>query len=79
MVLNGERIGGIYRLMGQQQESINQAEIGEIVAISRLEKAQTGDSLTNCPPTKPFKPLPQAEKFLPSMLWQSRPKTVKMK
>ncbi|MGV2827451.1 elongation factor G [Myxosarcina sp. GI1(2024)] len=65
MVLNGERIGGIYRLMGQQQESINQAEIGEIVAISRLEKAQTGDSLTNCPPTKPFKPLPQAEKIPP--------------
>ncbi len=44
--LNGERMGGLYDLMGQQQNSLTRAEAGQIVAIARLEKAQTGDTLT---------------------------------
>ncbi|MBP5976836.1 elongation factor G [Brasilonema sp. CT11] len=46
IVLNGVRAGGLYRLMGQQQQSINEACVGEIVAISRLEGIKTGDTLS---------------------------------
>ncbi|KAB8331851.1 elongation factor G [Scytonema tolypothrichoides VB-61278] len=46
IVLNGVRAGGLYRLMGQQQHSINEACVGEIVAISRLEGIKTGDTLS---------------------------------
>ena len=63
MALNDERAGGIYRLMGQQQTSVNKAGVGEIVAIGRLEKAQTGDTLSNS--SKEIAPLPQAEKLAP--------------
>jgi elongation factor G len=46
IVLNGVRAGGIYRLMGQQQQQMNEACAGEIVAISRLEGIKTGDTLS---------------------------------
>ncbi|MBW4624343.1 MAG: elongation factor G [Brasilonema octagenarum HA4186-MV1] len=46
IVLNGVRAGGLYRLMGQHQQSINEACVGEIVAISRLEGIKTGDTLS---------------------------------
>ncbi|MFH7243812.1 MAG: elongation factor G [Spirulina sp.] len=44
--LNGERMGGLYDLMGSQQNSLSQAVAGQIVAIARLENAKTGDTLT---------------------------------
>ncbi|MBF2027020.1 MAG: elongation factor G [Oscillatoriales cyanobacterium C42_A2020_001] len=47
MTLNGVRVGGIYRLMGQQQQSLNEAKAGEIVALGRLEGIKTGDTLMN--------------------------------
>ncbi|BAZ06767.1 elongation factor G [Calothrix sp. NIES-3974] len=47
IVLNGVRTGGIYRLMGQQTQSLNLANAGEIVALSRMEGIKTGDILTN--------------------------------
>ncbi len=46
IVLNGVRAGGLYRLIGQQQQSVNEAGAGEIVALSRLEGVKTGDTLT---------------------------------
>ncbi|HEY9701675.1 MAG TPA: elongation factor G, partial [Allocoleopsis sp.] len=46
IVLNGVRTGGLYRLMGQQQISLQQAEAGEIVALGRLEGIKTGETLT---------------------------------
>ncbi len=45
--LNGVRVGGIYRLMGQQQESINSASVGDIVALGRLEGFTTGMTLSD--------------------------------
>lgn len=63
MVLNGDRAGGIYHLMGQQQEPVNQAGVGEIVAIGRLEGAHTGDTLTNS--SNSVQSLPQADKIAP--------------
>ncbi len=47
IVLNGVRAGGIYQMMGQQQQQINEALAGEIVAISRLEGVKTGDTLSS--------------------------------
>ncbi|WP_017314455.1 elongation factor G [Mastigocladopsis repens] len=46
VLLNGVRAGGLYRLMGQQQQQINEACAGEIVAISRLEGIKTGDTIS---------------------------------
>ncbi len=43
--LNGNRMGGMYRLMGAQQQPIVQAQAGDIIAIARLESAKTGDTL----------------------------------
>ncbi|MBP0000899.1 MAG: elongation factor G [Cyanobacteria bacterium SID2] len=47
MNVNGLRIGGIYRLMGQEQKSTQEAHVGEIVSLGRLETAQTGDTLSD--------------------------------
>jgi elongation factor G len=46
MTLNGVRIGGMYQLMGQQQQSVNTAQAGEIVALARMEGIKTGDTLS---------------------------------
>ncbi len=45
-VLNdGQRIGGMYRMQGQQQTKIDRAEAGEIVGLGRLETIATGDTV----------------------------------
>jgi elongation factor G len=46
IILNGVRAGGLYRLMGQQTQSISQAAAGEIVAIGRLENIPTSTTIT---------------------------------
>jgi elongation factor G len=56
MTLNNMRIGGVYRLMGSQQNPTNEAFVGEIVALGRLDEAQTGDTLA----AEDVKPLPKA-------------------
>ncbi len=61
ILLNGVRAGGIYRLMGQQQKSLQVADAGEIVALSRLENVKTGDTLS----TQKLKELPKAEQLEP--------------
>jgi elongation factor G len=62
IVLNGVRAGGLYRLMGQQQQQINEACAGEVVAVSRLESIKTGDTLF-CEPLTTA--LPKAEQLEP--------------
>ncbi|HCF25837.1 MAG TPA: elongation factor G [Cyanobacteria bacterium UBA11049] len=62
-ILNGIRAGGIYRLMGQQQQSLNEAVAGEIVALSRLEGIKTGDTLSSNGQLKTE--LPKAEQLMP--------------
>ncbi len=70
--LNGERVAGIYRMMGVNQEKLASAEAGDIVALGRLEKAQTGDTLApgNAPPDDP---LPVAEPLPPVYALAIRP------
>jgi len=46
MTLNNTRMGGLYTLMGQQQQSINEAAAGSIVALGRMEGVKTGETLT---------------------------------
>lgn len=62
IVLNGIRAGGLYRLMGQQQQQINTAVAGEIVAISRLEGIKTGDTIST---SSQIKQLPKAAELEP--------------
>ena len=62
--LNGERMGGLYELMGQQQNSLTQAAAGQIVAIARLDNAKTGDTLTTQGST-PSLELPKAPEVEP--------------
>ncbi|MBD1808238.1 elongation factor G [Microcoleus sp. FACHB-SPT15] len=46
IILNGVRVGGLYRMLGQQQQSISEASAGEIVALGRLEDISTSTTLT---------------------------------
>ena len=62
MALNGIRPGGIYRLLGQQQQPLQVAVEGEIVAIGRLEGIPTGETLST---GKMPKPLPKVEPLEP--------------
>jgi elongation factor G len=64
MVLNGVRAGGLYRMLGQQQQSLTEAQAGEIVAVGRLEGIKTGDTLT-LGGQQPGNELPKAEQLKP--------------
>jgi elongation factor G len=44
--LGGERVSGVFRLKGGETAKLPRAEAGEVVALGRLEKAATGDLLT---------------------------------
>lgn len=63
LLLNGVRAGGVYRMFGTQQQAIATAQVGEIVAIGRLEGLQTGDTLTSSGTA--IKPLPKADRLEP--------------
>lgn len=63
MILNGERISGIYQLRGQQQNPLPRASIGSIVALGKLDHAVTGETLSNA--IEPVTSLPQAEAIAP--------------
>ncbi len=63
MELNGVRVGGLYRLIGQQQLGLKAAVAGDIVALGRLEGIKTGDTLTANPSSRLN--LPQVEVVAP--------------
>ncbi len=44
-IVNGVRIGGMYRLLGSQHQSLQSAGAGEIVALGRLEGLKTGATI----------------------------------
>ena len=64
IILNGVRAGGLYRLFGQQQQSISEASTGEIVAVGRLEGISTSQTLT-ANPGQGRKELAKAESLKP--------------
>ncbi|MEI8395993.1 MAG: elongation factor G [Rhodospirillaceae bacterium] len=45
--LGGERVSGLYRMMGAEQQKVAEAVAGEVVALGRLDKAMTGDLLSD--------------------------------
>jgi len=65
MTLGDMRVGGVYRMMGLQQQPAGEAGPGRIVALARLEAARTGQLLSagsdsaeselpHAPPAKPM-------------------------
>jgi len=45
MTFDGERVSGLYRMMGQSTEKIAKAGAGEVVGLGRMENVKTGDLL----------------------------------
>ena len=45
MTLNEQRVSGIYRSIGCDRKSLQEASVGEIVALGRMEGINTGDTL----------------------------------
>jgi elongation factor G len=46
MTLAGERLSGLYHLMGGENKKLTKAGTGDLVALGRLETLQTGDLIT---------------------------------
>ncbi|MFQ5983899.1 MAG: elongation factor G [Alphaproteobacteria bacterium] len=44
-VVNGFRVGGVYRMLGQHQTKLERAEAGDIVALGRLDDVASGETL----------------------------------
>ncbi len=44
--LNGERVSGLYRLMGGKHDKLASAEAGSVVAFGRMDEVKTGDALS---------------------------------
>lgn len=63
MLLNGVRAGGLYRMLGQQTQSLQEAGAGEIVVLARMEGIKTGDTLTTN--GQASSELPKAEQLKP--------------
>ncbi len=47
MTLGGERVSGVFRVNGHAHDKLSAAGVGDVVALGRLEKATTGDLLTD--------------------------------
>ncbi len=45
MVLNGDRVSGVFSMRGHDSEKLSAAEAGDVVALGRMESVQTGDIL----------------------------------
>lgn len=62
MTLNGERLAGLFHMLGHETRKITSAGPGEVVGLARLDSAVTGQVLTDggAPPE-----LPKAERLTP--------------
>ncbi len=45
MTFDGERVSGLYRMMGQTTAKISKAAAGDVVGLGRMEQVRTGDLL----------------------------------
>lgn len=43
--LSGHRVGGLFRMLGYQQQKLAEAKAGEVVALGRMEGVKTGETL----------------------------------
>jgi len=46
MRLNGERVSGLHRALGQKHDKLSQAGAGQVAALGRMEKVATGAALS---------------------------------
>jgi len=78
--LNGERPSGLLRLTGEKTDKIKSASRGQMVGLSRMEKAKTGDVLTTggekAPPLAGLDILPPV--FVTALTAQNRNDEVKL-
>ncbi|MCH6587748.1 MAG: elongation factor G [Proteobacteria bacterium] len=65
MTIGGERVSGLFHVMGGDNQKIDKAGEGEVVALGRMEQTQAGDLLT-----------PAGRVTDSGMLWPDRPKPV---
>ncbi|MCH8998518.1 MAG: elongation factor G [Proteobacteria bacterium] len=65
MTIGGERISGLFHVMGGENKKIDTAGEGEVVALGRMEETQAGDLLT-----------PAGRVTDSGMLWPDRPEPV---
>jgi len=61
MSLNGERVSGVFELLGHDQKKLGEAGAGDVVGLGRLEEAATGDTLSDSDAAA----LPRAEALAP--------------
>jgi len=47
MTLNGQRVSGLFRMMGHEQQKISAAKAGEVIGLGRMEDAVTGETLSD--------------------------------
>lgn len=63
MVLNGDRVASVSRIMGKKSELVGRAGTGEIVSLGRMNEAKTGDLLTEAGKAQTDWPAPPAPLF----------------
>lgn len=80
MTLGGERVSGVFRLQGSDQKKLASAEAGEVVALGRMEKARTGDVLSDegAPERSPFWPEPAPPVYALALQAEQRNDEVKL-
>ena len=61
MTLNGQRVSGVFRMMGHEQSKLPSAGPGEVVGLGRLEEAVTGETLSS----DGIEPLPRVPVLTP--------------
>lgn len=44
-MLSGHRVGGLFRMLGHQQQKLADAKAGDVVALGRMEGIKTGDTI----------------------------------
>lgn len=74
MQMSGMRVGGVCRLFGAQQQPVEEAGAGDIVALARMEEARTGDILVAGSGEPPRTRLPRVEPAKPLYALAIRPK-----
>ena len=77
--LSGHRVGGLFRMLGHQQQKIAAAAAGDVVAFGRLEAVKTGDTLVSAgEPPEILWPEPLTPLFALAILTEKREDDVKL-
>ncbi len=79
--LNGNRIGGLFKMTGLRQDKVAKAETGAVVGLGRMEGVKTGDVLTpdgETPDGMTAWPAPLAALFNMAIVAEDRGDEVKM-